>query len=118
MDGAYVIRLTVTDKAGNSAYDDMQLIWDTIPPIIRWNTKADKKSNPVGGWFYQNLTAIDANLADMNCTITNSSEAVVWSQWWNLLGYTNVTLGNLTNLEGWVPGDYTENCVVRDLTSV
>lgn len=28
-DGVYVIGLTVTDNAGNSAYDEMTLIWDT-----------------------------------------------------------------------------------------
>lgn len=32
LDGTYVLRLTVTDKAGNSAYDDMTFIWDTTRP--------------------------------------------------------------------------------------
>lgn len=33
-DGAYVIRFTVTDTAGNSAYDEMNLVWDTTPPTV------------------------------------------------------------------------------------
>ncbi|MCD6434206.1 MAG: Ig-like domain repeat protein, partial [Candidatus Diapherotrites archaeon] len=33
-DGVYTIRLTVTDNAGNSNYDEMQLTWDTQDPTI------------------------------------------------------------------------------------
>lgn len=33
-DGTYVLRLTVTDSAGNSASDTFTLIWDTTPPVI------------------------------------------------------------------------------------
>ena len=31
-DGTYTIRLTVTDSAGNSNYDEMTLVWDTTDP--------------------------------------------------------------------------------------
>jgi hypothetical protein len=34
IDGTYICRLTVTDLAGNSAYDELTLIWDTTPPIV------------------------------------------------------------------------------------
>jgi hypothetical protein len=33
-DGTYVLRLTVTDTAGNSAFDTFQLTWDTVAPTI------------------------------------------------------------------------------------
>lgn len=33
-DGAYVIRLTATDNAGNSANNTMQLTWDTVDPTV------------------------------------------------------------------------------------
>jgi hypothetical protein len=32
-DGSYVLRLTATDGAGNSAHSDMNLVWDTVHPI-------------------------------------------------------------------------------------
>lgn len=32
IDGTYIVRLTVTDNAGNSAYDELTFIWDTTPP--------------------------------------------------------------------------------------
>jgi hypothetical protein len=33
--GTYTIRLTATDSAGNSAFSDMTLIWDTtLPPTL------------------------------------------------------------------------------------
>lgn len=34
VDGTYVIRLTVTDNAGNSSFDEFTLIWDTTKPVI------------------------------------------------------------------------------------
>ena len=33
-DGTYVIRLTVTDNAGNTAFDEFTLKWDTTPPTV------------------------------------------------------------------------------------
>ena len=32
--GLYTIRLTVTDNAGNSNYDEFDLYWDTNTPVI------------------------------------------------------------------------------------
>ena len=34
IDGTYVIRLTVTDRATNSAYDEFSLTWDTLGPDV------------------------------------------------------------------------------------
>jgi len=36
-DDTYVVRLTVTDAAGNSAYDEFTLIWDTTAPAAVLN---------------------------------------------------------------------------------
>jgi len=33
-DGTYAIRFTATDAAGNSAFDDMSLLWDTEAPTV------------------------------------------------------------------------------------
>lgn len=33
-DGMYILRLTATDTAGNTAYDEVTLNWDTTPPIV------------------------------------------------------------------------------------
>jgi hypothetical protein len=39
LDGTYVLRLTATDAAGNSASDEMTFVWDTVPPTV--NVGAD-----------------------------------------------------------------------------
>ena len=33
-DGSYTLRFTATDAAGNSAYSDFALVWDTVPPTV------------------------------------------------------------------------------------
>lgn len=57
-DGTYTIRLTVTDNAGNSSYDEFTLNWDNAAPtisnvssapttdsaIVNWNTDEDSSS--------------------------------------------------------------------------
>ncbi len=40
-DGTYTIRLTVTDKAGNSASDEMTLVWDIAEPTTSDNYASD-----------------------------------------------------------------------------
>ena len=47
-DGVYIIRLIVTDSAGNSAFDDMSLIWDTIPPVV---TVTASRVPDYNGWY-------------------------------------------------------------------
>lgn len=34
VDGTYILRLTVTDGAGNSSHDDITVVWDTTPPSV------------------------------------------------------------------------------------
>ena len=39
-DGVYVCTLTVTDNAGNSAFDTFTLTWDTTNPVVNAGTDA------------------------------------------------------------------------------
>ncbi len=41
-DGVYVLRLTAEDEAGNTAYNEMQLIWDTLAPRVEFTVPADE----------------------------------------------------------------------------
>ena len=54
-DGSYVVRLIATDAAGNSAYDEMTLVWDTTHPAV--DSGADQIRN---GLFSQSATISDA----------------------------------------------------------
>ena len=63
-DGTYVIRLTVVDNAGNSAYDEFTLIWDkTLPEVTLAIDPATNDGD--NGWYVSNpeitLTATDDN---------------------------------------------------------
>jgi len=44
VDGTYVIKLTATDDATNSAYDEFTLVWDTTPPIVNAGTNKTKNA--------------------------------------------------------------------------
>ncbi|MBJ6727968.1 PKD domain-containing protein [Geomesophilobacter sediminis] len=55
-DGSYLVRLTATDAAGNSAYSEMTLIWDTTPPTVSAGTNQIKN-----GSFTQTGSASDTN---------------------------------------------------------
>ncbi len=64
IDGIYVIRLTVVDNAGNSAYDEFTLIWDkTLPEVTLAIDPATNDGD--NGWYVSNpeitLTATDDN---------------------------------------------------------
>ena len=50
-DGTYVLRLTVTDEAGNSASDDFTLLWDTTSPDITLDGFPDFSSNQITATF-------------------------------------------------------------------
>jgi len=44
-DGTYVLRLTATDEAGNSAFDEMILSWDNTPPAVAFYTLNGEEAN-------------------------------------------------------------------------
>ena len=44
-DDTYVARLTVTDVAGNSAFDEIQFAWDTIAPVLAEVTPVPTPTN-------------------------------------------------------------------------
>ena len=41
-DGAYVLKLTAIDNAGNHSFQTMNVVWDTSPPEISINREPDK----------------------------------------------------------------------------
>ncbi len=51
LDGTYVLRLTVTDQAGNTATDDITLIWDTTSPEIELTDFPDLITNQTTASF-------------------------------------------------------------------
>lgn len=81
-DGAYVIRLTVTDAAGNSAFSEFTLNWDTVAPTV--NAGTDKTKNI--------LYAQDAAVTDP----TPSSDGLVY-QWIQISGPGTITFGSATS---------------------
>lgn len=75
-DGTYVVRLTVTDNVGNSAYDEFTLICDTTPPVV---TLEIDPSHPDGDnhWYVSKpdvtLSAVDLNLDRIEYQIDSTS---------------------------------------------
>ena len=52
----YTLRLTVTDKAGNSAYDDVQVLWDRTPPntpTFTPSTTPSPTTDTTPSWYWQ-----------------------------------------------------------------
>jgi uncharacterized protein YodC (DUF2158 family) len=77
-DGTYVCRLTVTDIAGNTAYDEFTLIWDAIPPNV--NAGVDTAANAI---YTQDATVIDPP----------SSSGIDTFNWTKVSGPGNVSFG-------------------------
>jgi hypothetical protein len=77
MDGIYVIRLSVTDKAGNWAYDEFILIWDATEPFV--NIQPNIVTNIQ---FYK------------NATVNGSISGIASYQWTQHSGPGTVTFGS------------------------
>ncbi|RTK95090.1 LamG domain-containing protein [Candidatus Saccharibacteria bacterium] len=91
-DGTYVLRLTVTDEAGNSAHDDFTLLWDTTSPDLTLDSFPDGSSNRVTAVF--EFSAVDS-LSDpvaYECKIDDDSFVSCVSP----MTYINLTQGEHT----------------------
>jgi len=97
-----------------SGVEDFYL--DASPPLIYWGRPRDDNKSILGGWFFQNITVVDANLFWLNCTIYNSTGTDMWNTSFNLTNRQIYNLYNWTNISGWKYGIYTENCTVWDMT--
>lgn len=53
-DGTFVLRLTVTDAAGNSAFDELTFVWDTAAPVF---TSLNLANEGVGGYINASETS-------------------------------------------------------------
>jgi len=95
IDGIYIIRLTVTDNAGNSAFDEMQLTWDTVAPDV--NITFPLVGDNVKG---------DAVIAFTNNEPTTSLCSIKQVDWVSCSsGVTQ--LSNLTGFAGLSEGSFT-----------
>jgi len=87
-----VLRLTVTDNAGNSAFDEFTLVWDTVDPII--TNIAVTTSNPIDtiiGWENFTCTVTDA-LSGINEVFLNVDSIPLLMQHTGSTYYYNTTL--------------------------
>jgi len=75
-DGTYVVRLTVTDNAGNGAYNEFTLTWDTTPPTVEVGANVTVKT----------ICWQDATVAD----VTSGIASYAWS---NVSGPGAMTFG-------------------------
>ncbi|MBV5338757.1 MAG: Ig-like domain repeat protein, partial [Deltaproteobacteria bacterium] len=72
-DGTYILRFTATDSAGNSAYSDMTLLWDTVKPTV--SAGANKTTN---AQFTQTATVTDTNTMIYAWTATTGGGAITF----------------------------------------
>ncbi len=98
-DGSYVVRLTVTDIAGNQSFDTFSLDWDSTAPVV--NAGTDK--------LVSVITLQDATVTDLN-TMSFS--------WSKVSGPGVVTFGTPaledTDISASVDGDYVIRQSVTD----
>ena len=96
-DGIYVIRLTVTDNAGNSAYDEFSLLWDTANPTVALTKDhddlivRDEDKVEITATFNEPMAAptVSINLTGGDADITNapmSGDGTTWNYIWEVPG--------------------------------
>ena len=93
-DGTYVLRLTVTDNAENSAFDEFTLTWDTVNPTI--TNIVVTTSNPIDtiiGWVNFTCTVTDS-LSGINEVFLYVDGTPILMQHTGSLYYYNYTLGS------------------------
>lgn len=101
LDGEYTIRMTVTDLAGNTSFDEFSLVWDTTPPTV--TTDGDSQTN-------QTITR-QGIAADLN-GITST----IWSQ---ISGPGTITFSSpstlTTDISADIEGIYVLRLTITDL---
>ena len=98
-DGTYIIRLTVTDNAGNTAFDEFTLLWDTMKPNIIVNAPANNSLFIAG-------TILDFNVTDHHLKnvsyIVNGNIPIILSAPFDI------------DTTGWIDGVYDIEIVAND----
>ena len=80
VDGTYVVKLTVTDNAGNSNSDTMTLVWDTTKPTLSPVHIQSNNANPVVAILGNTITlTFSANEAINTPTVTITGDVVTAS---------------------------------------
>ncbi len=90
-DGTYVLKLTVTDVAGNSASDTFQLIWDTAAPTVLLTKDhtdlivLDADNVVITATFNEAMTAPTISIGSLisGAAMTNTS-GNIWTYTWNV----------------------------------
>ncbi|HCL99315.1 TPA: hypothetical protein DHW59_00075 [candidate division CPR2 bacterium] len=91
-DDTYVIRLTATDAAGNSAFDEMTLVWDTAAPVV--NAGTDKTDNAQ---------------VSQDATVTGATTYL----WTKQSGSGTITFGTATAEDTTISADADDTYVIR-----
>jgi len=104
--GDYVIRLTVTDNAGNHGHGDLNFYWDTTPPVV--NAGADLVTN---GPVALNGSAVDDQ------TSLSSVASVEWSVLTRPSPTANLNFDDSTQQDTFVNATEDGNYLLR-LTAV
>ena len=91
-DGTYVLRLTVLDEAGNSAYSDVTLIWDTTDPDIQLTSFPDASTGLTSAQFGFDGTDNLSLPVSFQCKLDGASFESCTSP----VNYSNLLLGQHT----------------------
>ncbi|MGE0173993.1 MAG: Ig-like domain repeat protein [Oligoflexales bacterium] len=91
-DGTYILRLTATDASGNSASDDLTLIWDSGAPTV--NAGSDISGNAI---------------KNTNATVTGATSY----QWTKQSGPGAITFGSETSINTSIVADTDGTYVLR-----
>ncbi|MEK7148707.1 MAG: DUF5011 domain-containing protein, partial [Patescibacteria group bacterium] len=70
VDDTYTLRLTVTDKAGNSASDTIQFAWDTTAPLVTQVTPIGTPTNDTTPSYVFNVDSVKQLVASIGGGIT------------------------------------------------
>lgn len=116
IDGTYVLRLTVTDAAGNSAYDDITVVWDTTAPTVpgRPSVGGSHSADNTPVWSWTASTDSGSGLAFI-------AYSVQWSQdtsFFGLGGQAGVTDHSYEIPEGLTMTDSTWHFRVKAIDGV